>query len=400
MSGGLLLDLAIVLILLAYGVSGYRHGLISSVFSLVGFFAGAVLAVTFLPVTLQHWDLLINDTRLRVLFLIVGVIGIGWMGQFLGGLVGARIRRQMGQVTVRRIDSVLGAVAVVVAASLIVWFLGGSLRTAGNPAVAKAISDSRVLRAVNAIVPEEAGQLFAGFRGFLSSQGFPQVFGGLTPEPISPIAPPDPGLARTPQMERVAVSVVKVTTESRECSRGQEGTGWVLSPGRIVTNAHVVAGAERIQVQGTTGTARGRVVIFDAKRDLAVISVEGFSAPSLPLGGDLLRGASAAVPGYPLDGPYTVVGARVRQTLDARGLDIYGKDQVVREIYSLYTRVQPGNSGGPLIDEMGQVVGVVFAKSLEDANTGYALTLNEARPVLEAARSASREVSTGACLPG
>lgn len=400
MSGGLVLDLAIVLILLAYGFSGYRHGLISSVFSLIGFFAGALFAVALLPTTLQNWDLLIDDTRLRVLFLIVGVIGIGWIGQFLGGLVGARIRRQMGQVTVRRIDSVLGAVAVVLAASLIVWFLGGSLRTAGNPAVAKAISDSRVLRAVNAVVPEEAGQLFAGFRGFLSSQGFPQVFGGLTPEPISPVAPPDPGMGRTPQMERVAASVVKVTTTSRECSRGQEGTGWVLSPGRIVTNAHVVAGAERIQVQGSTDTARGRVVIFDADRDLAVISVEEFSAPSLPLGGDLPRGAAAAVPGYPLDGPYVVVGARVRQTLDARGLDIYGKDQVVREIYSLYTRVQPGNSGGPLIDENGKVVGVVFAKSLEDANTGYALTLDEARPVLDAARSANREVGTGACLPG
>jgi S1-C subfamily serine protease len=304
------------------------------------------------------------------------------------------------QGTARRVDSIFGAVVVVVAASLILWFLGGSLRTAGNPAVAKAMSESRVLRAVNAVVPEGAGQVFAGFRGFLSSQGFPQVFGDLAPEPITPVGPPDPAIARSDGIARAASSVVKVTTSSGQCGRGQEGTGWVLSPGRIVTNAHVVAGADRIQVESRTQVEPGHVVVFDPDRDLAVIRVDALRAPGLNLGADLPRGSSAAVPGYPLDGPYSVVGARVRQILDARGLDIYGKRQVVREIYSLNTRVRPGNSGGPVLDATGRVVGVVFAKSLEDDSTGYALTLAESMPVLDAARGARSEVGTGACLPG
>ncbi len=400
MTGGLLLDLALVLILLAYGVSGYRHGLIASVFSLAGFFVAAMLAVWGLPTLLANWDLVVQDSRLRVMFLIIGVIVIGWIGQSLGSLVGGHLRGRMGQVTVRRADSVLGAVVVVVAASLIMWFLGGSLRTAGNPAVAKAVAESRVLRVVNAVVPDSAGQIFAGFRGFLTDQGFPQVFGSLAPEPISPIQAPDEGVGRSQAIRKAGPSVVRVTTASDRCDRAQEGTGWVVSPGRIITNAHVVAGAERVQVRGPEDSGMGRVVLFDADRDLAVISVEGFNAPPLGLGGGLQRGASAAIPGYPLDGPYVVVPARVRQTLDARGLDIYGRDQVVREIYSLNTRVQPGNSGGPLLDEAGRVVGVVFAKSLEDDSTGYALTLDEAKPVLEAARSATRAVGTGACLPG
>lgn len=400
MTGGLLLDLALVLIFVAYGISGYRHGLVSSVFSLLGFFAGALIAVWILPTTLADLDAVADDPRLRVLVLIVGVVGIGWIGQVLGSLLGGQIRRQMGQQGVRRTDSVLGAVVVVLAASLMIWFLGGSLRTAGNPPVAKAMAESRVLRSIDAVVPDEAGQVFAGFRGFLSSQGFPQVFGDLVPEPITPVEAPDPGIADAGAITRAATSVVKVTTVSDTCGRGQEGTGWVLSAERVVTNAHVVAGADRVRIRSQEEEVTGRVVIFDPDRDLAVIEADGLDAPGLELGSDLPRGTAAAIPGYPLDGPYTVVPARVRQVLDARGRDIYGDDPVVREIYSLYTRVQPGNSGGPLLDASGRVAGVVFAKSLEDDDTGYALTLDEAMPVLDAARGADREVDTGACLPG
>lgn len=400
MTGGLILDIALALILVAYGISGYRNGLVASVFSLLGFFAGAVVAIWALPVMLADLDAVANDSRLRVLVLIVGVIVIGWVGQVLGSLLGAQVRRRMGQPAIRQVDSVLGAAVVVVAASLIIWFLGGSLRTAGNPSVARSISESRVLRAVNSVVPDDAGQIFAGFRGFLSSQGFPQVFGDLVPEPITPVEPPDPRIGDSGAITRAASSVVKVTTASESCGRGQEGTGWVLSPNRIVTNAHVVAGADRLQVTSREQTVAGRVVLFDPDRDLAVISTEGLDAPALELGSDLSRGAAAAVPGFPLDGPYTVVAARVRQVLDARGRDIYGEDPVVREIYSLYTRVQPGNSGGPLLDANGRVAGVIFAKSLDDDNTGYALTLDEAMPVLDAALQADRAVGTGACVPG
>ncbi|MFM6851325.1 MAG: MarP family serine protease, partial [Terrabacter sp.] len=299
-----------------------------------------------------------------------------------------------------RLDSVLGAVVVMLAASLIVWFIGGALRTAGNPALSKAMAESRVMRVVNSVVPEQTGDVFASFRGFLSSQGFPQVFGGLAPEPITPVQDPDPAVAQSAAIRAAGRSVVKVTTQSQSCQRGQEGTGWVLAPGRIVTNAHVVAGADELRIEAGDQTLRARVVVFDPRRDLAVLSAPGVSAPALPLGGELTRGDSAAVPGFPLDGPFRVVSARVRAQLDARGLDIYGRERVVREIYSLATTVQPGNSGGPLLDPQGRVVGVIFAKSLEDATTGYALTLAEAKPVLDASANAQAEVDTGACVAG
>jgi S1-C subfamily serine protease len=400
-SGSVVLDIALVLLLLAYGFSGYRQGLIQSVCSLVGFFAFAMFAVWQLPELLARWPAVADDDRTRVLVLLLGVVAFGWLGQYLGSLLGSRIRRSVGQTSLRRADSVLGAVVVTLAASLIIWFIGGALRTAGNPALSKAMAESKVLQVVNSVVPEETGQVFASFRGFLSSQGFPQVFGGgLSPEPITPVQEPDPSVAQSQAIRAAGRSVVKVTTQSQSCQRGQEGTGWVLSPGRIVTNAHVVAGADEVRVQGGDQTLRARFVIFDSRRDLAVLSVPGLLLPPLPLGGELKRGDSAAVPGYPLDGPYHVVSARVRAQLDARGLDIYGRERVVREIYSLAATVQPGNSGGPLLDTNGQVVGVIFAKSLEDAATGYALTLAEAKPVLDEAASAGAEVDTGACVAG
>jgi len=400
MTGSTLLDLALIFLLVGYGLSGYRQGLIQSVFSLVGFFVFALVAVWQMPAVLERWGPVGQDTRLRVIVLLGAVIVFGWLGQFLGGLVGGSIRRKVGQSSLQRADAVLGAVIVTLAATLIVWFIGGALRTSGNAALAKAMSDSKVLRVVNSVVPEQTGEIFAGFRGFLSSQGFPQVFGGLVPEPITPVQDPDPAVARSAPVREAGRSVVKVTTISASCQRGQEGTGWVLTPGRVVTNAHVVAGSSEVRVEGGDQLLRGRVVVFDPERDLAVIDVPGLTLPALPLGSELEPGGSAAVPGFPLDGPFSVVSARVRSVLEARGRDIYGDEQVQREIYSLATTVQPGNSGGPLIDTRGRVVGVIFAKSLEDAGTGYALTLAEAKPVLEAGTTASREVDTGACVSG
>jgi len=173
----------------------------------------------------------------------------------------------------------------------------------------------------------------------------------------------------------------------------------VVAPERVVTNAHVVAGmsSQDVRIQGTGRSYDARVVVFDPQRDLAVLSVPGLPAAALPQGPNLKRSDSAIVAGFPLDGPYRLDSARVRDLLTATGADIYGNPGVARNVYSLFARVEPGNSGGPLLSPSGQVVGIVFAKSLDDDSTGYALTMDEARPVLEAANRSSSPVSTGGC---
>ena len=400
MNGALLLDILLSFVLVAYAITGYRQGLIASIAAIIGFLGGSLLGIWQLPQLLAHWDAVANDARLRVLALVLGVILLGWLGQFLGSLVGAAIRRRVKLDALRIVDAIGGSLLVVAAAASMMWFLGGAVRSSGTPTVAKLMSESQVIRGIGAVMPEQTGRVFAGFRNFLSAQGFPKVFEGLAPEPIAPVQAPDPAIARSAAIARARESIVKVTAESDACHQGQEGTGWVISSGRIITNAHVVAGAERVQVHTQRGTLTGRVVLFDPNRDLAVINVPDLGLPALKLGTELTRGELAAVPGYPMNGPYVVVSARVRATLDARGYDIYSQARVLREIYSLYTQVRPGNSGGPLLDVNGRVVGVIFAKSLDDDSTGYALTLDEAKPVLDKAASANHGADTGACLVG
>lgn len=400
MNGSLLFDILLGFVLVAYAITGYRQGLIASIASIVGFLGGSLIGMWKLPDLLAGWEAVAGDVRLRVIVLVLGVVLLGWLGQFVGSLIGGAIRRSVKPGPLHTVDAVLGSVLVVLAASAVMWFLGGALRSASTPALAKLMSESQVLRGISAVMPEQTGQVFADFRRFLSNQGFPKVFEGLAPEPISPVEAPDPAIAQSAAIAAARQSVVKITAESDSCQQGQEGTGWVLSADRIVTNAHVVAGADRVRVQVRNQTLRARVVLFDPDRDLAVLSVERLSVPALELGDELERGELAAVPGYPMNGPYVVVSARVRAVLDARGYDIYGQARVLREIYSLYTRVRPGNSGGPLLDIDGRVVGVIFAKSLDDDSTGYALTLDEVKPVLDAAAGATQATDTGVCVVG
>jgi S1-C subfamily serine protease len=176
----------------------------------------------------------------------------------------------------------------------------------------------------------------------------------------------------------------------------------VLAPERVVTNAHVVAAVRdpQVRIGGEGRRYAARVVVFDPVRDLAILDVPHLPAPPLPLGHDLSRGDRAVVAGFPLDGPYRLDSARVREVITARGEDIYGKRPSVRRVYSLYATVQPGNSGGPLLSADGHVVGIIFAKSLDDDSTGYALTLQESEPVLAKGRAATDPVPVGACAAG
>ena len=176
----------------------------------------------------------------------------------------------------------------------------------------------------------------------------------------------------------------------------------IIAPQRVVTNAHVVAGVTnpRVQVGGTGRRYPARVVSFDSRRDLAVLSVPALKTDPLPLGTDLRRGDPAVVAGFPNDGPFEAAAARIRSVIRPGGEDIYGRPGVVREIYSMFVNVQQGNSGGPVLNSAGEIVGIVFAKSLDDETTGYALTLDEARSVIDTGATLRKQVSTGGCANG
>lgn len=394
------LDYLLILLFISYGFTGFRQGLVVSVLSLAGFFLGGALAMWLLPKAIGHWTELESSPLLRSVVLIAGVFILASSGQAVAVAIGGSLRSRLRIKPAQWFDATFGAVAVVLSAAILVWFIAGALRGGAPAPIAKAIGESRVLRTIDNVVPPGTSKLFASFREVLDREGFPRVFDGLESERIAPVAPPDPSAAQTAGVRDAAASIIKVTGVAAACNRGQEGSGWVVARERVVTNAHVVAGMETatLRIHGTGRSYTGRVVLFDAKRDLAVLSVPGLPAEPLRQGPDLARGDGGVVAGFPLDGPYRLDPARVREVVNARGSDIYGSPGTSREVYSLYAQIRPGNSGGPLLSTDGRVVGVVFAKSLDDPSTGYALTMEEARPVLDAASGAASPVDTGACV--
>ncbi|MEJ5914068.1 MarP family serine protease [Pseudokineococcus sp. 1T1Z-3] len=395
-SPGLVLDLVVVVLALLAVVSGFRRGLVLGVLSLVGFLGAGALAASLLPDALAGWE----PPWQRTVLVLGGVLVAALLGQALLVAVGARLRELVPWTPLRVLDGLLGAALSLLLLLVMVWFSAGALRAAPSPVLTEAVEGSQVVSRVEAAAPVDAGEVFDQLGSALAASGFPRVFvdGG---EDIAPASPPDPeaSAAAAAVAEQVRGSVVKVSGVAEECRRGVEGTGWVVEPGRVVTNAHVVAGvdAPSVQVAGEGPDLPARVVLYDPERDLAVLDVPDLAAAPLPLGEQLAAGDAAAVVGFPLDGPYDVEAATVRQVVQALGEDVYGSPGVVRQVYALRADVQPGNSGGPLVDLDGDVVGVVFARSLDDAGTGYALTLQESAPVLEQAATASETADTQTC---
>jgi S1-C subfamily serine protease len=391
------IDLVLLLILLGYAVSGFRQGLVVGVLSLGGFVGGAVLAMWLAPQILGG----IEAGPRRSLFVLLAVVITAWTGQFLGALLGGRVRQLVPGGLIATADHAAGAVAGVVAVGLVLWFVAGAVRGGPSPTLSRAVASSKVIQTIDNLVPSGLVGVADAFRTAVGDSGFPRVFAGVGPEKISPVAPPDQHVMSTAVLNKARRSIVKITGEA-SCGRGQEGSGAVIGDHRVITNAHVVAGVTRpsIQLFGSLRKYPATVVAFDPRRDVAILSVPALVGRVLPLGQDLTRAAPAVVAGYPNDGPFRAVPARVRTVERANGEDIYGQKGAEREVYSLYVTVEPGNSGGPVLDPAGEVTGVVFAKSLDDAHTGYALTLNEVRPVIQAGIAASAPVSTGACAVG
>lgn len=400
MSSGLILDLVLVAILGSYALTGYRQGFVQSVLSVLGFLLGGAAGMAFLPGVIARLGLTANATGSRVA-LVVGVLLLATVGQTLGVVVARSMRKRVRRGPIMAADAVLGATAALAAVAVLAWFVAGGVRGITSASVSKAIGESRVLAVIDRVVPPATGEFFAGFRQMLDRSDFPRVFQGLATEPITPVDPPSVSLGG-PALSSAMESVVKIRGVAQACRQGQEGSGWVVAPERVVTNAHVVAGVSdaSVQVKGVGRVWPATVVAFDPRRDLAVLAVPGLTAPPLLQGPELGRGADVVIAGFPLDGPLVVGAARVRQRLVAVGADIYGKPGAQRELYSLFGEVEPGNSGGPLFDPEGRVVGVIFAKSIDDEQTGYALTLAEARSVLDAAAGSATPVGTGTCTVG
>jgi S1-C subfamily serine protease len=329
----------------------------------------------------------------------VCVVFFAMVGQFLAVALAGRIRAWVIPRPLRLLDSVAGAGLAGLAVLLVAWMVAVPLASAPFPQVAGQIRRSQVIRVVDARMPSDVRTLYSSLRQFIDRGGFPDVFGALQPTSIHDVAPPDPALLSSRAVALDRPSVLKVQALAESCERGIEGSSFVYAPEHVLTNAHVVAGTDQVSVQaGAQGTLSARVVLFDSARDVAVLYVPGLKAAPLTLATTQATASQdAIVLGYPEDGPFDVRAARIRSRSDISGLDIYGQHAVRRQIYSIRSTVRVGNSGGPLIDTSGAVLGIVFASALDSTDTGFVLTAAEVSSDAASARTATSGVGTGKC---
>jgi S1-C subfamily serine protease len=390
-----LLDVVLLLACAGFAVSGYRQGFIIGVLSFCGFFGGGVLGATYGPAL--HSALGLHG-RSAVFGLVVVFVAAA-VGQILATLLGDVVRRRITWHPARQIDALAGAAVSVVSVLLVAWVLGTALAHSALTGVASEIQHSTILTAIDRILPDSAKTWDSAFRRLVQRNGFPQAFGAIGAERIVPVDPPDPAVANSPSVRAAEPDIVKVIGVAPSCRRQLEGSGFVYSAHRVITNAHVVAGVRAPQVRTNDGTTYdAHVVLYDPGRDVAVLYVPGLDRTPLSFAGQAHSGQSAVVAGYPENGPFRPVAARVRAVQEAQGPDIYQSRQVTRQIYSIYAVVRPGNSGGPLLaPEPGKVYGVVFAAAVDDPNTGYALTAQEVSGDAARGATATTTVSTQSC---
>jgi S1-C subfamily serine protease len=394
------LDILLLVAAVWFAIVGYRQGFVVGILSVIGFLGGGLVAVYTLPVV---WDALTDNAEVNTTAAVVAVVVVivcASVGQALTTHLGNKLRRYITWSPARALDATGGALVNVVAMLLVAWLIGSALAGTTLPTLGKEVRGSKVLLGVSRALPDQADSWFNDFSSVLAQNGFPQVFSPFSNEPITNVQPPDPALANSAVATRAKRSVVKVMGTAEGCGKVLEGSGFVFADRRVMTNAHVVGGVDEptVQIGGEGRKYDATVVLYDWHRDIAVLDVPDLPAPALKFTTtDARTGDSAIIAGFPENGAYDVRAARVRARLPANGPDIYHRDTVRRDVYSLFTTVRQGNSGGPLLTPDGRVYGVVFAKSLDDADTGYALTADEIQPDITKGRTANQQVDSDSC---
>lgn len=391
---GSLVDVVLIVLIVIFAVNGYRQGFAIGLLSFAGFFLGAALGLQLGPwfANFAHSPTARVFISLSTIFL----VAIG--GQAITGWLGAKIRSTIRSRTGRSLDDLGGAAVSVVAVLMVAWLVAPPLASSSLPGLARSVRNSALLHGLDGLLPGQAQALSDSLRQSIDTNGFPSVFGALDPTRARQVDPPDSQLAGSAVVTRSHSSVVKLLGYAPSCGRRIEGSGFIYAPQHVLTNAHVVAGTTELTVQQGDARRTGQVVVYDPERDLAVVYVPGLTGPVLSFATSAANsGADAIVLGYPLDGPYNAQSARVRDVGLIRGPDIYNANTVVRDIYTLRGSVRSGNSGGPLIDPAGRVLGVVFAAAADDPQTGFALSAKEASSVVSAGRTATAPTGTGGC---
>lgn len=388
-----LVDLAAVCLVVGGLVGGIRSGAFPQLGGLAGAVAGAAALIALAP-WLRDWIEAIEGPARA--FAVLGglIVGVG-IGELVGSALGRAVSGALGTGLLGLADRVLGGFVGMAQAILVIWLVGGLLALGPITVMAGEAQRSLAVRLTAASLPP-IGEVASEIGGLIDASGLPRVFVGLEPIPAPPVATPGTAEAR-----RIAGGALASTllVESAACGYALSGTGFVVAPGYVATNAHVVAGADESRVLLGERTFVARVVLFDPELDVALLRVPKLKAPPLELAPIVPpRGTAAAALGHPGGAPLTVIPAAVSDAYDAEGRDIYGERTVTRRILELRAAIERGDSGGPLVLPDGRVGGMVFAEARSDPTVGYALSPIAIAEALEPGLALTKATDTGPCL--
>ncbi|HEX3783394.1 MAG TPA: MarP family serine protease [Pseudonocardiaceae bacterium] len=388
-------DLVVVLAAVCAAVAGARQGAVVAVPAVLCMLIGLVVGEKLIPVLVHNFTSPVTKFVFTAIILILLIV----LGEALGVWLGRSIKRRIRNPRLAGVDNVLGSIVQGLVVFVVAWMVAVPLTVFnGLPGLESAISGSRVLSAVNSVMPASVQALPIGLRNLFNVPGLPVVLNPFTQTPANDVSPPNTALQTSAIVQEVRPSIVKIKSQAPQCSRALEGSGFVIAPHRVLTNAHVVAGTDQVNVVVGPGELDARVVYYDYDTDIAVLDVPDLTAPPLQFDQNPApQGQDAIVLGYPLDGPYTASAARIRDEINLPGPNIYDDQTVHRDVYEIYAQVRSGNSGGPLIEPNGNVIGVVFGAAVDDSETGFALTARQVEEKLPDVSSLTVPVSTDQC---
>lgn len=389
MSATLWIDVILVLIVVGYAISGWTRGFIANVSEIIGLVVGAVIGIMSAPIVFE--SMLPSGPGWALGYVVVMAL----LGQFFFRFLTSGIR--FTSTTGNALNSLGGLVVSTVGVLVATWALGFAASRTNVPMLGPIARDSAVLATVDRFMPERAAESLYAFSARITDDIFPVYLEPFAEELIAEVDAPEDRILAADGIRAAASSVVRVQGYSVCTRQGASGSGFAIGPDRIMTNAHVVSGVREPVVHWRGRPLGAEVVHFDPQVDVAVLRVSNLVAHPLEFVSGGSSGDDAAVLGHPGGGDFRAVSARIRGVVRLKGSDIYDRGSVVRESLSLRTTVKQGNSGGPLVSLDGKVLGVIFAASVTDASTGYALTTQQVADAARAGLANSEPVSTTGC---
>lgn len=396
MTPSLVVDGLILLIVALSMWMGWRQGAIASILSVLGILAGLLLGMVTAPPLMELTD----AVALRFILAIGVLVLFVGLGQMAGGVVGAHLRDKMKQRETQRIDSILGSIFQVISTLLVVWLVSIPLATGLPGDMGKGLRTSNILRTFNDLAPQKLSDFPAGITTMLNESGLPPILSPFdTDHAAAEVDAPSDSVAGEDVLDDVRPSVIHVLGDANDCRRRLMGSGFVIEKDYVLTNAHVVAGTDQVYLDSVLGTKSARVVYYNPEVDIAVLHSKNLELEPLDWAEeDANTGDDAMALGFPESGPFKATPVRIRERITIAGPDIYAKGRVERDSYPVRGMIRQGNSGGPLINAQGEVWGMVFGASVDESETGYALTTDELQKQIGTVSTLTEKVDTGKCV--